>query len=106
MQGAERSGDEAPLPPSGVDTSVGICNSADEMCEDPCVAQCVGPPAQPMLGPILKDWVPPRGGEIAPTLYTGESGTRPAGGALPPLLPPPIHTMEDHVNFATILDPI
>ena len=70
------------------------------------MVQNEGPPALPVIGPDLKDWIPPRGRDLPAVLYMAASGTHPSGGALPSLLPSPILTMEDHANFATILNPI
>ena len=72
----------------------------------PCMATSEGPPPLPLTGPALKDWAPSRGRDLSAVLYTAASGSQPAGNALPSLMPSPILTMEDHVNFTTILDPI
>ena len=80
--------------------------SSDGQCFRPCVAESEGPPTLPLTGPSLKELIPSRGREITPILYMAASGTQPGGEALPSLLPSPILTMEDHVNFATILNPV
>ena len=105
MQGEGRL-ENVPLSPSGKVSSASKSEIADEMSLDPCAAQEEGPPTLPTKGPDLKDWAPSRGRVLSAILYTAASGTQPSGGALPSMLPPPILTMEDHVNFATILNPI
>ena len=55
----------------------------------------------------MKEWAPPVGRDLPPVLYTDASGGEAfRGGAFPSLPPSPILTMEDHVNFAAILNQI
>ena len=96
--------DEPPLP-SGIVPSVDN-ESTDVVTVGPCVAHNEGPPALPAIGSNLKDWIPSRGRDLSAVLYMAAGGSQPAGDALPSLLPSPILTMEDHVNFSTILNPI
>ena len=97
---------DEPLPPSGNVSSVDICESTDSVSLDPCEVQKEGPPSLPMQGPELKDCIPPSGRDLPSVLHMAASGAQPAGDALPSLFPSHILTMEDHVNFATILNPI
>ena len=80
--------------------------STDVLSVGPCVAHKEGPPALPATGPDLKDWIPSRGRDLSAVLFMAAGGSQPSGEALPSLLPSPILTMEDHVNFSTILNPI
>ena len=103
---SQLSSDENCSTPPGVGTSVDKVVSTDESCVSPCEAQSEGPPTLPVTGPNLKEWIPSRGRELTPLLYRAAAGMQPGGEALPSLLPSPILTMEDHVNFSTNLNPI
>ena len=76
------------------------------MCTtDLCEIQKRAPPTLPTEGPNLVDFASSRGRGPIAILTMAASGTQPAGDSTPSLLPSPILTMQDHVNFATILNP-
>lgn len=85
--------------------NVDLEESTNECAQCSCETQKRAPPALPMEGPNLEDFAPSRGRDPGAILFMAASGTQPAGDALPSLLPSPILTMQDHVNFATILNP-